>query len=161
MTKEEIKEYNHQYYLRNKDKIIEKSRNWANENKEKRTEISKKWTENNLEKVKESRLKWKANNKEYDIKYNKTQSGRAHKLITAYRQSDKLYKRGEGDLTAEWIVENILSKPCHYCGETDWHKLGCDRVDNSKPHTKDNVVACCKECNIKKMHKDYDEFING
>ena len=26
-------------------------------------------------------------------------------------------------------------------------KIGCDRVDNSKGHTKDNVVPCCITCN--------------
>lgn len=25
--------------------------------------------------------------------------------------------------------------------------MDCNRIDNSKPHTKDNVEPCCKSCN--------------
>lgn len=67
--------------------------------------------------------------------------------IHSHNQSDKINKRGEGDLTVEWYIENILSKSCVHCGETDWRKLGCNRLDNSKPHTKDNVEPCCRRCN--------------
>ena len=50
-------------------------------------------------------------------------------------------------MTAQWIVENIFSQPCAHCGENNWEKIGCNRLDNDKPHTKDNVEPCCKECN--------------
>lgn len=80
-------------------------------------------------------------------KYKNTEKGRASNLLSSYNYSDKLHNRGKGDLTSEWIVENIFSKACCHCGETDWHKLGCNRLDNSKPHTKDNVEPCCLECN--------------
>ncbi len=32
-----------------------------------------------------------------------------------------------------------------YCGDTN--RIGLDRIDNSKGHTKDNTVPCCYECN--------------
>ena len=51
------------------------------------------------------------------------------------------------DFDAKWIVDNIYSKTCTHCGESDWHKLGCNRLDNTKPHTKDNVEPCCQHCN--------------
>ena len=99
-------------------------------------------------------------------KYNKTPIGRAHNLISAYNQTDKKYKLGKGDLTAKWIVENIFSKPCAHCGESDWYKIGCNRLDNSKPHTMDNVEPCCSKCNKKlprnkpsKVHKKLNEFL--
>lgn len=79
----------------------------------------------------------------------KTPMGRALYLVGDYRQADRKYARGECNLTAKWIVENIFSKPCVHCGETDWTKLGCNRLDNSKPHTMDNVEPCCKKCNLK------------
>lgn len=81
--------------------------------------------------------------------YRNTKEGRAKSILGAYNYSDRKYNRGEGDLTSEWIVENIFSKCCVHCGETDWHKLGCNRLDNSKPHTRDNVEPCCWECNDK------------
>lgn len=82
--------------------------------------------------------KWKENNPQME---------KANSILQSYKNNDKLYDRGESDLTVQWIIENIFSKPCAHCGETDWHKLGCNRLDNSKPHTMDNVEPCCKECN--------------
>lgn len=83
----------------------------------------------------------------YKNEWRKTKYGRASTLLDAYKYKDKKYSRGETDLTPEWIVENIFSKPCAHCGETDWTKIGCNRLDNSKPHTKDNVEPCCVKCN--------------
>ena len=88
--------------------------------------------------------------KECDKQYYQTPMGRAVHLVSGYRQSDKNANRGECTLTAQWIVENIFSgQKCAHCDESDWHKLGCNRLDNSKPHTPDNVEPCCKECNDK------------
>ena len=42
--------------------------------------------------------------KKSDEKYLKTKKGRASNILCAYRANDKKYNRGEGDLTAEWIV---------------------------------------------------------
>ena len=77
-----------------------------------------------------------------------TKKGRASTLLNAYNHKDEKQGRGKGDLTSEWIVENIFSgQKCAHCDETDWTKLGCNRLDNSKPHTMDNVEPCCKKCN--------------
>lgn len=70
--------------------------------------------------------------------------------VQSYKNMDR--RNGFGDVIdfdARWMVENIYTKPCIHCGETDWHKLGCNRLDNSKPHTKDNVEPCCWGCNNK------------
>nr|DAW71726.1 MAG TPA: restriction endonuclease [Crassvirales sp.] len=63
-------------------------------------------------------------------------------------------KKGlECDLTIEDMLD-IMNHPCVYCGDTK--RIGCDRIDNSKGHTKDNVVPCCVECN--KARSDYFSF---
>lgn len=103
------------------------------------------------------------NSKEYLQEYNKTQKGRAVYLINAYKKADKVKKRlSEETITnyvsSQWIIENVFNSKCHYCGETDWTKLGCDRIDNTKPHTIDNIVPCCRHCNCKKHTKSYEEF---
>ena len=87
--------------------------------------------------------------KEYNKQYYQTPMGRAVHLSSGYRQSDKDANRGECTLTPEWIVDNIFSKPCAHCGKTGWDIIGCNRLDNSKPHTMDNVEPCCKKCNDK------------
>lgn len=116
-----------------------------------RKEYMKEYYSKNKEKFKAYYLKRRKSKrktkKEYDYKYYSTQKGRATKLLYMYNQSDIRKNRGKGDLTPEWIVENIFSKPCVHCGETDWHKIGCNRLDNSKPHTMDNVEPCCGHCN--------------
>ena len=43
---------------------------------------------------------------------------RAKSLVQNYRVEDKKYNRGECTLTADWIIENIFSKPCAHCGKT-------------------------------------------
>lgn len=81
----------------------------------------------------------------------KTPLGRAAHLLDMYKISDKRMGRGEGDLTPEWIVDYIFSKPCAHCGKTRWKVIGCNRLNNALPHTKENVEPCCEDCN-KKLH---------
>jgi len=69
---------------------------------------------------------------------------KASKMCSSYKIKDKK-KRFDFDLNIEWLIENILFKKCIYCGAKEF--VGCDRIDNNKGHTKDNVVPCCVTCN--------------
>lgn len=114
--------------------------NWKDEEqvKEYKCNLTKQW-------IKDNREKWN-----YYIKnYGKTKYGRANRLLAMYNHSDINKGRGKGDLTAQWIVDNIFSKQCVHCGETNWKKIGCNRIDNSKSHMMDNVEPCCGKCNVK------------
>ena len=86
-----------------------------------------------------------SNNKMAAIKEQKV--NRSKMLITSYRSRDKKRFNEEIDLDVDWFIKNIFNSRCIYCGETNWKKLGCDRIDNSLPHNKDNVVPCCNTCN--------------
>ena len=81
-----------------------------------------------------------------------TPIGRARYLVDNYRHQDKIYNRGEGDLDPQWLLQNILLKPCAHCGKEGWNVIGCNRIDNSKPHSKDNVEPCCADCNVELEH---------
>lgn len=70
---------------------------------------------------------------------------KASKMISSYKNKDKKNGLDVSDMDIDWLTENILTKPCVYCGDT--HKVGCDRIDNNKGHSKENVVPCCFECN--------------
>lgn len=170
--------YNKEYYQKNKDRFAEYGVDYYKNNREKRLEYSKQYQKDNSIHYKEYQKKYHSNNKEtlsekrkeYYIEnkekinlwkkhYSKTPMGRAVYLVNSYKRADKKAKRGECTLTPEWIVDNIFSKPCHYCGKEGWDVIGCDRIDNDKPHTEDNVVPCCDECNTKRGRKEYNEFI--
>lgn len=154
MTKEEEKAYKHQWYLKNKERL-----------KPLRKEYRKEHSEEIKHYMKEYKSIYNTENseliKEKQKKYYKTPKGRAIGLLCNYNAKDKKYNRGECTLTTEWIIDNIFSSKCVYCGEDDWRELGCDRIDNDKPHTPDNVVPCCYSCNCKKGTMSYEEFKKG
>lgn len=66
-------------------------------------------------------------------------------MISSYKVKDCKNGTNICDIDIDWMIENILAKECVYCGDN--HRIGCDRIDNNKGHTKDNVVPCCIECN--------------
>lgn len=70
---------------------------------------------------------------------------KASKMISSYKTKDRKMGLNVCDITIDWMISNIFSKPCFYCGDTN--RIGCDRLDNNKGHTMDNVVPCCVECN--------------
>lgn len=56
------------------------------------------------------------------------------------------------------FVRNICNQACFYCGETE--KIGLDRINNNKGHTKDNVVPCCYVCNCARSNNfTFEEMI--
>ena len=142
--KEDIAEYMKQYYIEHKEEYAEYNKQYYQEHEQDIKQYYKKHNEKRTE---------------YKKKYRKTQKGRALYLAANYRQNDKDANRGECTLTPEWIIDNIFTSKCHWCGETNWIKLGCDRIDNDKPHTPDNVNPCCEECNKKRGNKTYEEFL--
>lgn len=72
-------------------------------------------------------------------------------------------KKGFSNNLTKEIVKNIIEKGCTYCGipfENDQKiKIGLDRIDNNKPHNKENVVACCSRCNFIRRNIPYDAWI--
>lgn len=138
--KEERKEYfkknKAEYYKSHKEKIAE----YCQANKEKRAAQQAEWYQENRDKKLEYIRQWKNN---HPIE------NRANYLIQGYKKDDKKYNRGECTLTSRWIIDKILFKPCAHCGKKGWDVIGCNRLDNSKPHTENNVEPCCFKCNVK------------
>lgn len=67
-------------------------------------------------------------------------------LVNTYKKSDIKYGRGESTLTVDEL-KSLIEKGCYWCGEIDVYKLGADRIDTSKPHSLENCVCSCVECN--------------
>ena len=72
-------------------------------------------------------------------------------------------------LTFNQLID-LTSSNCFYCGTKpsniqksknncgDYIYNGLDRLDNKKGYTLDNVVPCCKICNIAKNTRELKEF---
>lgn len=162
--REKILEYQKQYRQGHRDELTGKAKQYYQDHREERAEYAKQWYQDNKEERAEYNKQYYQDNKEERSEcrkqYYSTPNGRAVVLASNYRKNDKEYNRGECTLTADWIIDNVFSgQVCHYCGESDWTKLGCDRIDNTKPHTPDNCVPCCKSCNDKKGTTEYQEFM--
>ena len=89
-------------------------------------------------------------------RYHQTPKGRAQNLLTSYRQFDNR-KGFVCDLTAEYIEKAITTERCVWCGETDWHLLGLDRIRNDRSHAFGNVMCSCRSCNIKRAQRTIEE----
>ncbi len=73
----------------------------------------------------------------------------ATQRLGVFRYQDKKKNRSICNLTKQEFLD-ILQAPCTYC-ESNEDKISLDRIDNSRGHTKDNVVPCCRLCNTARM----------
>lgn len=132
------KKYGHKYYEKHKEEVLAKTQKYHNEHREGRNDYTK----------------------EYMKDYRKTIEYRASDLCSRYRKFDANKGFDIGNVTPKWVLENILNSKCVYCGDSNWEHLGCDRIDNTKPHDIDNLVCCCGVCNIERADRyTMEEFI--
>ncbi len=101
-------------------------------------------------------FKRKADVRDYrELEY-QTKRNKISKMLSAYRLKDKKHNRFF-NLSREYFENNILSKSCAYCGSTE--NVGCDRIDNAKGHTTDNVIPACYVCNtVRSNHFTVNEM---
>ena len=69
-------------------------------------------------------------------------------IIRDAKKMDK--RRGfTNNLTVQAVSALLSVDECPYCGVSpDEVKMSLDRLDNDRPHTIDNVIACCLTCNF-------------
>ncbi len=92
------------------------------------------------------------------------------KKVSSYMQQDKKKDRiHEQFITLEETIEKLVCSQlnCKYCNtktrilyknKRDEKQWTLDRIDNDRPHTKDNVLISCLECNLKRRRIDKDKF---
>ena len=89
-------------------------------------------------------------------------------VVQGYKKSAKKNNR-EWKLTDK-DLKKLFEGDCFYCGlkPSNCRKTksgdffiysGIDRKDNSKGYIKNNVVSCCRECNLAKAGRDFQEFL--
>ncbi len=156
MTPEEKKkkraEYDKEYRAKNKEKRRQQHHDWYVKHKEEKRQYDIEYRKNNVDARKRVKAEWNKKNKTKTATYNQefyqTITGMASRRRNHYLYDDK--EKGfdtAQTITAEWIAENILTGSCIYCHDSEPYHLGCDRIDESKVHTPDNVVCACPICN--------------
>lgn len=162
--KEKLNKANMDYYESHKEQLLSWQKEYDNNHRENRSAIQKRYYEKNKETIKE-KAREKAPERrgyyrDYVRKRRKTTTGRAQQLLDGYRYKDKINNRGTCTITKNWIINKIFTSSCVYCGDSDWAHLGCDRIDNSLPHTPENCICACGICNIEREYKEMsvDEF---
>lgn len=125
-------------------------------------ECKRLYYKNNREKVLAA---GKARSQKHEVKERRNQLQRERRAknpelhrMMFYIETDK--KKGlDSDIDIDWCKVE-MRKPCTYCGMTHSSGVnGLDRIDNSKGHTKENCVPCCRECNQARMDFwTYDEM---
>ena len=167
MTAEEKREYNRKWREAHPGYFKKKNKEWRDNHSEHIAVYNKKYKEEHRQEQKEYEFNRYWSNPEYhkqrkrnyyksntkktlttNQKYAHSKEGRATKLCLNYVRNDTNAGREACTLTREWIVDHIFSSSCVYCGDSDWKHLGCDRIDNSLPHTPENCVCSCGICNI-------------
>lgn len=91
-------------------------------------------------------------------------------LSQKYRESAK--RRGHTFTLTQLELEELFFSNCFYCGSPPEATLrlkgngqrvkaynGIDRVDNCKGYVADNVVSCCKYCNMAKGCRSAEAFL--
>ena len=151
------------------EKRSQRFKRWIEKNAEKKLQYDKEYHEAHKERQNELARKngvtYRKNNKEKLAKkqreYRRTSKiAKSYSLYKNYKRDDTMRNRPtEQNIDAKWIIENIFNSSCVYCGDDDWTHLGADRIDNSKPHTPDNVVCACGICNMDRSDKySVEEF---
>ena len=74
------------------------------------------------------------------------------------RRQFKIIPEAKLNAQAAQIYEKVKEKEkCYYCDYTNGIN-GIDRCDSDKDYENNNVVSCCKYCNIMKNTKTYQTF---
>lgn len=97
-------------------------------------------------------------------KLNATRRSRRRKLpLPAYLVRNNVLRTDRrngwnGNITTEF-VKNLIKSGCVYCnGQPNEVKMSLDRIDNTKPHNIDNVVASCVNCNLTRGSMPYEAW---
>jgi 5-methylcytosine-specific restriction endonuclease McrA len=132
------------YYSQNRDKILSYGAKWRNENKQKSKNYHSGYYQNNKELCKNRVKSWQSRHPEKPFEYN---------AIRRLRLTSSRFEIKKAE------IDNLLSKPCFYCQQTQSNSL-----DHIIPlvrggrHAIGNLIGACRPCNSKKQDKTIMEF---
>ena len=136
------KQWNKEYYKKNRKRLLEGSKNWNKKHKKEMKAIRRKWRIKNAEKNRKLANDWAKNNKEYVLHNAKIQN---------YKR-----KNAEGSHTLqEWEeLKKKFDYTCQRCGKKEPEiKLTRDHIISIKKGGTsyiNNIQPLCKKCNCSK-----------
>ena len=82
------------------------------------------------------------------------------KRIKSYqKQDEKANREVDTTLSVTDVRELLSSKTCSHCSKPImWSNWTLDRINNSKSHSKNNLVLACYHCNVKKKDKEQEIY---
>ena len=91
------------------------------------------------------------------------------KVSSYFNKTKKKERTHETYITLDETIEKLVCSQlnCKYCNtkvkiiyttNRDMKQWTLDRIDNDRPHTKDNILISCLECNLKRRRIDKDKF---
>jgi hypothetical protein len=106
---------------------------------------------------------------EHILTYNKIINCNLHPRAFANHSTINYNSYKQGAKSRNYVFEltqsdfdKIVSYDCYICGKqnSNRHKNGIDRYDNSIGYTTENIRPCCGQCNVMKKDMEYKYFIN-
>lgn len=166
-NKERASERHKEYYEKNKEAINNLNKRYRDEHKEEIAKYRKQYNAEHKDEIAERKRQWWCEHREQQVIYKRQKYATINEycrvLLHSYERNDKKYMR-IGDtlpknyITLDYLI-NAVQQPDHYDGKQyEFNEMGLDRIDNSKPHTLDNVVPCSTMNNRKRHLMPYDEF---
>lgn len=165
IEKKKIKqrEYNRQYYARNKEKELDRNRRYIEANRERVLAKKKEWHRKNAEKEREQRHLYSLANKELLVQRNREwakrnpEKARIVWSVSVNRRRARL-RQTEGRFTRQDIEKLLRDQKglCYYCGcdlGNDFHidhKIPIARGGSNWPS---NLALACVPCNKSKGAK--------
>lgn len=124
---------------------------WGQKNKTKRQEASKRYYQENKERI-GKRIKTPTARQAAQVWRKSSPKGRVINIKGGARTRGLAW-----DLPKELALD-LVTDSCYYCGTPPDPCHGIDRVDNSRGYVEDNVVTCCRYCNMAKHTRTKEEY---
>lgn len=136
-----------QYYTANREHMLERQKQYNADNAER----LKQWRDDNAEHI-----------KQYKKQYYATIEGYARRIRNNNLGEDRKQGRIGADEDPlpplEQYIELLQQSDYYDKKHYPFNEMGLDRIDNSKPHTIDNVVPCSTKNNRRRGRKSFEEF---
>lgn len=156
------------YYYENQEDILVKKQTYYLENREEKLAYNKQYYDTNAVKLNEYSRKWYIDNHEWALQRAKAyRENNPEKVRICEKACDANRRNAPGKITSADVKDAIDCSEgrCPYC--LDELKFSMIHIDHVIPlsrgghNTRENIVACCADCNLRKNDKTPREFVLG